>query len=162
MIRESLIGALAGLAATAPMTAAMKAGHRRLAWYERYPLPPRQITMKVASQLGLKNHLDEVQKHGLTLAAHYGYGASMGALFGAMMAAADHAGNKSTAEKGIAFGLGVWTASYLGLLPALGILRPATEHPARRNLLMIGAHVVWGVSLAKLFREMQTDFPSRK
>jgi uncharacterized membrane protein YagU involved in acid resistance len=48
---------------------------------------------------------------------------------------------------GVAYGLGVWTASYLGLLPALGLLAPATEHPARRNALMIAAHVVWGASL---------------
>jgi len=35
----------------------------------------------------------------------------------------------------------------LGMLPALGILHPATEHPARRNALMIGAHIVWGTTL---------------
>lgn len=38
----------------------------------------------------------------------------------------------------------VWSGSYLGLLPALNILPPATEHPPGRNALMIAAHVVWG------------------
>jgi hypothetical protein len=71
----------------------------------------------------------------------------MGALYGAVTPR-----NFSGPATGAAFGLGVWTASYLGLLPALGILKPATEHPARRNLLMIGAHVVWGSALGAAMR----------
>ena len=157
MIRESLLGALAGLAATAPMTAAMKLAHRRLPWYERYALPPRQITMQVAKAAGMRRHLDEDGKKGLTLLSHYGYGATMGSLFGAMSAATPRAEGKSDIGRGTMFGLGVWAGSYLGLLPALGILKPATEHPMRRNLLMIGAHVVWGVSMAKLFSAMEVS-----
>jgi hypothetical protein len=157
MIRESLLGALAGLAATVPMTAVMKLGHRRLPWYERYPLPPRQITMKLARAAGIRHHLDEDRRKGLTLASHYSYGAAMGGLFGAISAsAAAGDGMKSDIGRGTVFGLGVWAGSYLGLLPELGILKPATEHPLERNLLMMGAHVVWGVSLARLFRTMQT------
>jgi putative membrane protein len=37
--------------------------------------------------------------------------------------------------------------SYLLALPILKILTPATEHPARRNILMILAHFVWGATL---------------
>jgi hypothetical protein len=39
----------------------------------------------------------------------------------------------------------------------LGILRPATEHPARRNALMIGAHVVWGVALGLIVEQLLSD-----
>jgi len=46
--------------------------------------------------------------------------------------------------KGILWGMIVWAGSYLGRFPAAGILKPATEHPARRDSMMIGAHVVWG------------------
>src|SRR5262249_36443677 len=49
--------------------------------------------------------------------------------------------------KGTAYGLAVWAGSYLGLLPALGILSPATRHPPRRTALMIAAHVVFGSAL---------------
>ena len=31
-----------------------------------------------------------------------------------------------------------------GWIPALNLLEPATEHPARRNALMIAVHLVWG------------------
>ncbi|MCA1636528.1 MAG: hypothetical protein LC802_23280 [Acidobacteria bacterium] len=52
--------------------------------------------------------------------------------------------------------MAVWAGSYLGWLPAAGILRPATEHPPRRTALMIAAHVVWGVA-AGLVVESLTD-----
>jgi putative membrane protein len=45
--------------------------------------------------------------------------------------------------------------SYLGLLPALGILRPATEHPERRNALMIVAHLIWGSITGLIVARMQ-------
>ena len=48
---------------------------------------------------------------------------------------------------GACYGLAVWAGSYLGLLPALGVLKPATEHPVRRIALMIAAHLVWGAAL---------------
>jgi hypothetical protein len=51
------------------------------------------------------------------------------------------------AAAGVSWGLAVWAGSYQGWLPAAKILRPATEQPARRTLLMIGAHVVWGMVL---------------
>ena len=59
------------------------------------------------------------------------------------------------ALKGAAFGLGVWSVSYLGLMPALGVLNPATEHPGRRNALMIAAHLVWGSATGILFDRLQ-------
>ena len=56
---------------------------------------------------------------------------------------------------GITFGLGLWTISYLGWLPAAGILRPATQHPPRRTALMVTAHVVWGSVLGLLVDRFQ-------
>ena len=53
------------------------------------------------------------------------------------------------------FGLGVWAASYLGWIPGLRILEPATQHPAHRTALMLMAHVIWGVSLASGLREIE-------
>jgi putative membrane protein len=139
------------------MTAVMKFGHRRLPWSERYALPPRQITMELARTAGIRKHLDQRQKSAMTLLAHYGYGTAMGALFGALEYGLKRDDKtRRDATTGALFGLGVWGSSYMGLLPALGILDPATQHPARRNALMIGAHVIWGVSLAGLFRAIET------
>jgi uncharacterized membrane protein YagU involved in acid resistance len=103
-------------------------------------------TFELTERAGLRQNLDESQHRALTLLAHYGYGAAAGAVYTAL--AQQLPGPPPL--RGITFGLGVWTVSYLGLLPALGVLRVATEHPARRNALMIAAHVVWGAALGLL------------
>jgi hypothetical protein len=54
---------------------------------------------------------------------------------------------------GAAAGVLVWAASYFGWARAFG-MKPANEHPARRNAIMIGAHVVWGVVTAAAIREL--------
>lgn len=137
-------GAAAGFAAAVPMTVAMELMHRNLPPHQRYPLPPRLITDRVAEEAGVREEMDEEETTFATLAAHFGYGTAMGAVYGALADRVD----APPLAKGVAWGLFVWAGSYLGLLPALGILRPATEHPARRKALMIAAHVVWGASLA--------------
>lgn len=142
MLSKLLTGALAGSIATAPMTLAMEAMHRWLPPSERYPLPPSEITTKLTSEAGVDQHLDQQQHTALTLVNHFAYGAGAGSIY-ALLASKLRA-PLPAALWGIGYGLVVWTVSYLGLLPALGILRPATEHPERRNLLMIAAHVVWG------------------
>ena len=42
----------------------------------------------------------------------------------------------------------------MGWIPALNLLEPATEHPARRNALMIAVHLVWGTATAEALREL--------
>jgi hypothetical protein len=43
----------------------------------------------------------------------------------------------------------------MGWIPAVGTLEPATEHPPRRNALMIAAHLVWGAATAAAVRELR-------
>lgn len=139
-----LLGALAGLAATGPMTLAMKLMHEQLPREEQYPLPPRQVTEGLAEKAGVNEHLDEGERETATWVSHFAYGAACGALYGAVT------GEKTDGHPllaGVGFGLAVWAGSYLGWLPAARILAPATEHPPRRTALMIAAHVVWGASV---------------
>ena len=131
-------GAIAGLVATAPMTAVMLILHRLLPWHERYHLPPSQIVTVVEEKMDVS--LDEPAHQVVTGLAHFSYGAAAGALYAIMTGRL----SVPTLLKGTGFGLFVWLISYLGLLPAADILRPATEHPARHNALMIVAHIVWG------------------
>lgn len=145
-MKRVLLGSLAGCAATVPMTWTMKVLHRQLPPPQRYPLPPRQITMRVAEKVGVEVPLDEEVRHQATLVAHFGMGTALGALYGAI------AGPRALRGPvpGAAAGLAVWAGNYLGLLPALGILRPATEHPPHRTGLMIAAHLVWGAIAGSL------------
>lgn len=114
---------------------------------EQYPLPPREIVAVLAEKSGLRRSLTPAQEHAVAVMCHYGYGAAAGALYGALSPP-----GVSTPVHGVAFGLALWATSYLGWLPAVGILRPATQHPPRRTALMIASHVVWGLALTAFVR----------
>ena len=135
-----VIGAVAGIVGTMAMTSAMRRLHRRLPEKERYPLTPREL---VDSALAPP---DQAARD-LTIATHFAYGAACGALFAA-------AGTRPGTATGAAAGAAVWLGSYMGWIPALNLLEPATEHPARRNALMIGVHFVWGAATATAIREL--------
>ena len=151
-----LLGALAGLAATAPMTLAMKLMHEALPEHEQYPLPPRQVAEGMAEKAGVNRHLDEEDRESATWASHFAYGAACGALYGALSESLDGLG-APPALMGAGFGVAVWAGSYLGWLPAAGIISPATEHPPRRNALMIAAHIVWGVAAGAIVDKLADD-----
>jgi hypothetical protein len=131
-----LAGSIAGIVATVPMTAVMRLLWDRLPEHERYPAPPREI-------------IDRTTRGGqtATLLAHFGYGALCGAVFAA-------SGRRSVTD-GVLFGLGVWSASYLGLLPGLGVLRSASTHPLRRNAMMLAAHATWGAATAMACKDLE-------
>jgi uncharacterized membrane protein YagU involved in acid resistance len=64
---------------------------------------------------------------------------------------------------GLGYGLIVWGGNYLGVLPATGLHQIAIKTPLRRNVLMIGAHIVWGASFGVLLQVIETGkkFDSR-
>jgi len=140
-----LIGGIAGFVGTMAMTAAMRRLHRRLPEEERYPLTPREIVDSIADA-GQVPLADETAKD-LTTIGHFAYGAAMGALIGVM--------NPTPSKKsGALAGTVVWFASYMGWIPAMNVLEPATRHPKRRSFLMIGVHLVWGAATASAMREL--------
>jgi len=134
------IGAIAGFVATMAMTAAMRRLHARLPAEERYPLTPREIVDETLDP-------PAAIAPDLTIAAHFFYGAGCGAL----LAAADPRIGKAA---GAMAGGAVWLGSYMGWVPAFGVLKPATGHPFRRNALMLAVHFVWGWSTAIGIREL--------
>ncbi len=144
-------GAMAGFLATVPMSVAMGALHRRLPREDRRPLPPRKVMMRLAGALGLRQGMGERQRQVATAAGHFAYGAAGGALYARLC----NALALPLALGGPAFGLAVWAASYLGVLPTLGLMRPATEHPVRYNALMIVSHLVWGGCLGVLVQYLR-------
>jgi uncharacterized membrane protein YagU involved in acid resistance len=130
----------------------MEAGYHFLPATEKRALPPRQITARILKQLGLSDDFNRSEVDLLTLVSHFGYGASMGTLYRLIIQNRD-----PNVKNGALFGVAVWTASYLGWLPALGIRKPATKESFERNLLMILAHVVWGASLGSLHKNHQSE-----
>ena len=144
-------GFLAGCVATLPMTLAMVVMHRFLPKRERYPLPPTQITENLMEKTGIEKELNSEEKKTATWLNHFLFGATAGALYAPLVGRLPLPG----AVKGTLYGLSVWSGSYLGWLPAAGILRPATQQPARRNALMIAAHVIWGAAAGILVERLE-------
>ncbi|HYO84530.1 MAG TPA: hypothetical protein VES20_24220 [Bryobacteraceae bacterium] len=152
-----LAATVAGAAATVPMTAVMVALHKILPGEPDSPLPPREITEHAAEAVGAEEAMDELGEGGrqaTTLAAHFSYGAAAGVAY---LPFSGKSGMPPALE-GAAFGMGVWGASYLGLMPATGLYRSATKEATARNVLMIAAHVVWGAALGQLYHELSKRF----
>ena len=151
MMNRAVAGALSGLAATGPMTLFMIAAHKALPRDERQPLPPRDITMNAAGAAGVREDIEAAgRRTESTLAAHFGFGTSAGLVYSGVAGAS----GLPPAAEGALYGLGVWASNYLGIMPALGLVRPATEEPAGRNAVMIAANVLWGTVAAVLFHQV--------
>ncbi len=147
------LGFICGVVATGPMSVAMVLPHRRLPARERYPLPPREITTKAVTQIVRPGDVPASTFSALTWLAHFAYGGAAGALY----AGTERQLPGGATVRGSFFGLLAWTVSYLGLLPGLRVLAPATEHPVRRSVLMGAAHLIWGWCLATVFHVLFSD-----
>ncbi len=145
-MRTLLFGALAGMAATTAMTGVMRNLYPRLPAGERYPLPPREITERMAKMAGI--NASERALETSTVALHFIAGAATGAAFPLIT-------RSRSPVVGAGYGIALWAVSYLGWLPAAGVLKPATRHPWRRNVLMLAAHALWGGALASGLKEME-------
>ena len=126
--------------------------HRQLPAHQRYPLPPRRITMT----RGGESRREEAPRRD---AAHRPDAPRPLRLRRVRRRAVRPASRRATVSRsipaGIGYGLLVWAGSYLGLLPALGFTARRRASPSERNALMIAAHVVWGAlrALAPCFAD---------
>jgi hypothetical protein len=149
----ALAGTIAGFLATGPMTLAMNAMYRELPPEDKDPLPPRQITENAAAAVGVDLGRKEETHEAATLAAHFGYGATVGAMYGPLAGAT---GLPRVAE-GMMYGAAIWGGSYLGVLPGVGLYRSAKDEAPSRNALMLTAHLVWGASLGLIVGALAGD-----
>lgn len=146
-----LKGALAGFTGTIPMTIFMLLTQRFLPEGQHYDLPPELITKDIARKASVRWHMSKGQVLLATLAAHFGYGAAMGAIYAPVEenipSSVEGHIPLSALLQGMLFGVLVWAISYFALLPLLGISESGEREPAQRNLMMLAAHVVWGSTL---------------
>lgn len=82
--------------------------------------------------MGLRRHMDKPKLKATALISHFGYGTTMGAIYGVSIARVSR--NPVLA---LPYGIGIWAAGYLGWLPAMDILPSATEQPRGRSLMMV-------------------------
>jgi hypothetical protein len=140
-------GALAGLAATVPMTVVIEAG--RAAGLMGTP-PPVEITENVAERAGENPDRQSPAFQAGWLAAHAGYGVACGTLFAALRPLLP----RSDVAAGLLFGGAVWGVSYMSLMPGLNLYPPAEHDSPQRQAVMIAAHAVFGTALAGIERRL--------
>jgi uncharacterized membrane protein YagU involved in acid resistance len=143
LVEDALAGAVAGLIATVPMTVTMLLIQRMLPRRQRSTLEPKRISDDMLRKTGVEDEISESAKEKFSMAAHFGYGATTGMLYAIIERLL--AGRPPL--RGPLYGLAVWAASYVGWLPAARTLPPPHRRPAGRNLLLIVAHLVWGIVL---------------
>jgi hypothetical protein len=144
-----LVGATAGLAATGVMSLVMQTAKALGALGEP---PPRRLTRKLLRPLGRAAPRGKALD-AAALAAHFGFGASMGALHGLLPA------GLRTPPGGALFGLGVWAANYAGWLPKVRWMPPPSRDRFGRPTAMIVAHLVYGVALSAFERRLFSPRP---
>src|SRR5947209_8155344 len=102
---EALVdGGISGVAGTAAMSALML-GARRIGLLGRQP--PERLTEHVLDTLGLERH--ETTQDVLAAMLHFGFGATMGALFGLVHRRTD--ARLGATAQGVLFGTAVWAVS---------------------------------------------------
>jgi hypothetical protein len=152
-MNATLRGALAGAAATLPMTVAMKAMQRALPPHEQYELPPQSLSAAAPRRAGAPAEVSRAARRGW-LVPHVGFGAAAGALLAVLTRR-----RGADLAAGTAFGLAVWAASYLGWIPALELPQAGTDEPPRRNAMMMASHLVWGATTAALLGRHSAPAP---
>jgi hypothetical protein len=140
-----LAGAGAGLAATVAMTAVMLAAQRAGLLGE---MPPHRIAAEGVERSPVRDDVGRRGRGVLGWLLHFGFGASTGALYALLRRRVGTPG--PGAFHGAGFALAVWAVSYLGWVPALNFLPPATEDRPGRPPTMVAAHVVFGALLGTL------------
>jgi uncharacterized membrane protein YagU involved in acid resistance len=138
-MRRLLTGAVAGGAATVPMSAVMLAARRTRVMRSRQP--PEEIVERASARAGLAAGPAELRP--VAAAAHLAFGAAAGAVF-ALVARGPRIARLA---EGLAFGAGVWFVSYRGWLPELGLMPDGARDEPERQATMLVAHLVYGAAL---------------
>ena len=137
---------VAGCIATLPMTVFLLGIQRILPGWQRYTLPPEEVTKELAQRVHMQHYLDKKRLLASSIVFHFGYGTAMGGLYGLLMRQI----RLSSFLKGVLFGLTIWAASYLGWMPLAHISVAAPREPLQRNLMMITGHIIWGSATGTL------------
>ena len=141
-------GLAAGAVATVFMSAVMLAG-RRSGLLGR--VPPEKITTRFLENLGF--HPDRRQRAAAATFAHLAFGAAGGAGFAVVRR---HGSRGSSVLQGIGWATGIWAVSYLGWVPALGILPRADHDRPGRPEVMVAAHWLYGAVLGLLLADRKS------
>ena len=137
-VKAVLDGSIGGVIGTALMSASMMAG-KRLGLLGEHP--PELLAAAMLRASNLSSARGET-RNALAVAGHFAFGVSAGALFAVL-----HRRLRLPIHPAVHGGLyatGVWGVSYLGWIPALGIMPSAERDRPGRPFIMVLAHWIFG------------------
>jgi putative membrane protein len=143
--RGALLGLVGGLLAAGAMSLAHQLVSKAAPRAEPPAAPKEEdSTVKVASAaLRLTGtSLAEDQKPLASSIVHYGFGASVGAVYGA----AAEIVPRVAIGAGLPFGVAVWLGAHVVVVPALGLAEPPTRQPVRKEAEEFGLHLLYGLT----------------
>jgi uncharacterized membrane protein YagU involved in acid resistance len=111
------------------------------------------VAKRAADALGEGAHVSKHDVPLLTNVVHWSYGTGLGVLY----ALAARAIKPSPLLGGLGFGVGVWSAAYVQLVP-LGIYEPPWRYPPGELALDLSYHLAYGAAVG----EAWARFPPRK
>lgn len=152
LVRGGASGAIGGVAGTLAMSVLML-GARRAGLVEQ--LPPERITEATLDAAGLPR--SGRAQDALAILLHFGFGIPVGVLFGLLRRVLRLP--LPLTLQGAAYGALVWFVSYMGWVPALGLMPPATRDHPRRTVVMVAAHLLYGVVLGGVVGREPSPLP---
>lgn len=157
--RAALAGALGGAAGGVAMTVMMTKVAPRVVPKSMLPdTPAPQKTVQWAQrEAGRPDALSGRSEKGAALAAHLAYSAAAGAGYGLARSSFPALRQVPSPAAGALFGLAVWAVSFEGLLPALGVMEPTTQHPPKRWPAPLMGHTIFGVVTAVLAAKLDPE-----
>ncbi|MGA7158815.1 MAG: DUF1440 domain-containing protein [Acidobacteriaceae bacterium] len=141
-------GLVAGLVATAAKSLVETLYPPRI---HGEPEPPELLAEKVAG-----HSLDEETKANAGKLIHWGFGAAVGAAYGALAEYYPAA----TAKEGATFGLALMTLTHETALPMMGVSEVAEEQTPRERTSEASSHLVYGL-VAERVRSFVRNFLSK-
>jgi hypothetical protein len=168
-------GMIAGFIGTGPMTGVMEAYRRGVPVTGKDPFIPREVAEGIARRGGFEEQVDEWGEPawwGLTAASHFGFGGAAGAVYGAIEPLINRYRNRKNGTgrtvkvtearhisrhlaQGAGFGLLVWATPYLGIFPAVGLVKPQGDKPIRSNAGLVLSHLVWGMTTSLVYDSLR-------
>lgn len=132
-----LAGLIGGLVATAAKSIAERAFPPRT---HGEPEPPEVLVGKLAEGFGARP-LTDSETAAAAETIHWGFGASVGAIYGVVAEYFPAA----TDKEGASFGMALATLTHEGALPALGLSAAIADQTTREQTSEMASHVVFGV-----------------
>ena len=152
VLGSAIDGGVAGFKATGAMTTFL-AGAQRLGLLGK--MPPKRIVGRALDAVGAGGKVTEPQLDALTAVAHFGFGVASGALFGVIRRSTRALPGPGWLQ-GALFGAAMWTVSYQGWVPSLGILPPPKRDRPGRPTSMFVSHLIYGAALGSALDAYET------